>query len=356
MDAEFGLVYLRVPTWCPFRLQFYCNGHSWLACQLTAAGIDFAMADNAFVRVADWQRAQTLADALSPQDLHRVLDGYAAQCCPVLDVIGQSDHWSLMQVEYSTDLVFRSQAMLAPLYEQLARQAVLNVKAEHVATFLGHKITPQLAQEIGSRFATRIEGTCIKHRFGKSAIKMYDKFTLVLRLETTTNDVSSFKHHRKVEHRNGPATRDLAPVKKTIYSLPDLREILIGCNRRYLTFLSALDDFSAGARALDRLTTPRVVAGKTVKGINFFHPIEQRLLRALQRPAFNIAGIRRAHLLPVLDKLSPATVSRQLTRLRTLGLIKRISGTYRYYLTRLGRSAVAACCRLTEHTIIPALT
>jgi hypothetical protein len=275
---------------------------------VSAAGIDLAMADNAFVRIADWQRAQTLADALSPKDLHRVLDGYAAQCCPVLDVIGQSYHWSLMQVEYSTDLVFRSQAILAPLYEQLARQAVLAVKAEHVATFLGHKITPQLAQEIGSRFATRIEGTCIKHRFGKSAIKMYDKFPLVLRLETTTNDVSSFKHHRKVEHRKRPATRDLAPVKKTIYSLPDLREILLGCNRRYLTFLSALDDFSAGARALDRLTTPRVVAGKTVKGINFFHPIEQRLLRALQRPAFNIAGIRRAHLLPVLDKLSPATV------------------------------------------------
>jgi len=260
-----------------------------------------------------------------------------------------------MQVEYSTDLVFRSQAMLAPLYEQFARQAVLNVKAEHVATFLGHKITPQLAQEIGRRFATRIEGTCIKHRFGKSAIKMYDKFTLVLRLETTTNDVSSFKHHRKVEHRNGPATRDLAPVKKTIYSLPVLREILVGCNRRYLTFLSALDDFSAGARALDRLIRPRLAAGKTVKGINFFNPLEQRLLRALQRPAFNIAGIRRAHLLPVLDKLSPATISRQLTRLRTLGLIKRVSATYRYYLTRLGRSAVAACCRLTEQTIIPAL-
>ena len=111
----------------------------------------------------------------------------------------------------------------------------------------------------------------------------------------------------------------------TIYSLPDLREILLGCNRRYLTFLSALDDFSAGTRALDRLTTPHVVAGKTVKGINFFNPVEQRLLRVLQRPAFNIAGIRRAHLLPVLDKLSPATVTRQLSRLRTLGLIKRIT-------------------------------
>jgi hypothetical protein len=355
MDAELGLVYLRVPTWCPFRLQFYCNGHSWLGCRLAAAGIDFTMADNAFVRITDWPRAQAVADALSPEDLHRILDRYAAQCCPVLDVIGQSYHWSLMQVEYSTDLVFRSQAILTPLYQQLARQAVLSVKAEHVATFLGHKITPQLAQEVGSRFATRIEGTCIKHRFGKSAIKMYDKFALVLRLETTSNDVSAFKHYRKVEHRKGPASRALAPVKKTIYSLRDLRDILVGCNRRYLAFLSALDDFSGGVRALDRLTQPRCVNGKTIKGVNFFNPVEQRLLHALQRPAFNIAGIRRAHLLPVLDKLSPATVSRQLTRLRTLGLIKRIAGTYRYYLTRIGRRAIAACYHLTEHTIIPAL-
>ena len=26
----FGLCYLRVPTWAPFRLQFYCNGQNWL--------------------------------------------------------------------------------------------------------------------------------------------------------------------------------------------------------------------------------------------------------------------------------------------------------------------------------------
>jgi len=90
-----------------------------------------------------------------------------------------------MQVEHATALRFRSPAILKPLYEQLSRQAILTVKAEHVATFLCHKITPQLAQEIGSQFATRIEGTCVKHRFGKSSIKIYDKFGLVLRIETS---------------------------------------------------------------------------------------------------------------------------------------------------------------------------
>jgi hypothetical protein len=38
-----------------------------------------------------------------------------------------------------------------------------------------------------------------------------------------------------VEHREGPPTRELAPVKKSIYSPIDIREILLGCNPRDLT-------------------------------------------------------------------------------------------------------------------------
>src|ERR1700677_4123845 len=318
MDAAFGLVYLRVPTGCPFRLQFYCNGHNWLAGKLAAEGIGYSMADNAFTRIDDWARAQELADSLSPDALHRTLDGYAGQCCPVAAVFGQSYHWSLMQVEYATDLAFRSRASLSPLYDQLIRETVLSVKAEQVANFLGRQITPQLAQEIGSQFSTRIEGTCVKHRFGKASIKMYDKAAIVLRIETTTNDVSFFKHHRKVEHRDGSPTRALALVKKSIYSLIDLRDILRGCNYRFLAHLSALDDFSAGVRALDRLTKPRKVEEKTVKGINFFDPTDHALLHALQNPRANIAGIRRADLLPLLDQLSPARLSRKLRRLRDI--------------------------------------
>ena len=213
MDAEVGLCYLRVPTWCPFRLQFYCNGHSWLARKLTSEGIDFAMADNAFIRIDDFARAQNLADTLRPDDLHRLLDAYVKVCCPVVETFAQTYHWSLMQTEYSTDLVFNSEAALKPIYEQLSRQAIIAVKAETVSSFLGKKITPQLAQEIGSRLSTRFEGTCIKHRMGSASVKIYDKFGRVLRIETTTNDVAFFKHHRKVELKNGTETRELAPLK-----------------------------------------------------------------------------------------------------------------------------------------------
>jgi hypothetical protein len=41
--------------------------------------------------------------------------------------------------------------------------------------------------------------------------------------------------------------------------------------------------------------------------------------------------------------------------LRVLGLIKRVARSYRYYLTRLGRAAIAAACSLTQFQIVPAL-
>ena len=46
-------------------------------------------------------------------------------------------------------------------------------------------------------------------------------------------------------------------------SIPKLDAGLGGCNRRYLEYLSSLDDSSAGIRALDRLTRPRPVKGGT---------------------------------------------------------------------------------------------
>lgn len=356
IDDALGLCYLRVPTWAPFGLQFYCNGHSALAQSLKREGIDFAQADNAFLRIDDLPRAQALADALSPDVLHQRLDVYAQWLCPVLDVFGQSYHWSIRQIEYSTDLMFKSADILTPLYDSLSRQSVLAADAPRVASFLGKKITPVLAQEIGSRLSTRIEGRCIKHSMGAASVKVYDKFSRVLRIETTVNDVSFFKHHRKVEHRDGHSTRELAGLKKSIYSLIDLREILLGCNQRYLAFLGSLDDTSAGQRDLQRLSQPRVSinAEQTVKGLNFFNPMEQRLLQTLQHGEFNIHGLRRADLAAHVP-IPPSALSRQLARLRMLGLIKKVAHTYRYYLTRLGRSAIAAACSITRFNIVPAM-
>jgi len=126
------------------------------------------------------------------------------------------------------------------------------------------------------------------------------------------------------------------------------------CNQRFLAFLSSLDDPSAGERDLQRLSQPRVGTDPSVKGLNFFDVTEQTLLRTLQHGEFNIHGWRRADLLAYLQ-ITPWAMSRQLKRLRLLGLIKKVAHTYRYYLTRIGRAAIAAACSLTRFNIVPAM-
>ena len=84
-----------------------------------------------------------------------------------------------------------------------------------------------------------------------------------------------------------------------------------GRNRRYLDPLAALDDVSAGLRAPQRLTRPRTVGDRTVKGVNFFAPGDSALPHALQVPKVNSAGIRRGDLLPRLSMFSPGRLSRE---------------------------------------------
>jgi hypothetical protein len=163
IDVELGLVYLRVPTWAPFRLQFYCNGHSWLARQLTAKGIGFTAADNAFTRIDNWQRAQDLADRLSPDRLHLVLDRYATQCCPVLEVFRQSYHWSLMQVEYAT-------VRMVSGHPQLLRSRYAERTGSPIATLARASTISRAVSAPMPRAAPDIIATLPSRRFISAAI------------------------------------------------------------------------------------------------------------------------------------------------------------------------------------------
>jgi hypothetical protein len=84
------------------------------------------------------------------------------------------------------------QADLQAIYDRL-RAAIHTVKPDNIATFLGRKLNGNYQDEMGNRFNTRIEGTRIKHSMGPVSIKMYDKFRLILRIETTVVNVSFFK-------------------------------------------------------------------------------------------------------------------------------------------------------------------
>jgi hypothetical protein len=237
LDEDLGLMYVRVPTWLPCRLQIYFNGHHALARQLRQAGIDCQMEDNAFVHIADWPKAQELADAFAVERWEAKFHALARRFCPVAETFRGGYYSTVMQVEYALDLVFQNRATLAPLYEEISRQAVLAVRVGDLARFWGKHYSPEA--EAQSDFKTLVEGTRIKHALGRQALKMYDKGR-VLRLEATSNDITFFRHHRKVVHRDGREEYKNAALKKSIYSLSDVRPILHAACLRYLDFIGTL--------------------------------------------------------------------------------------------------------------------
>jgi len=352
---DLGLCYLRVPTWAPFRLQFYFNGHHYLSSLLQRKGFSYRLLDNAFVDTEDFEKAQQLSDALPVKLLHRRLDQVAKEFCPVLRHFPSGYHWTLMQVEYATDVAFKFQRDLGPLYETIVRTAIHTVKPEQVATFLGRKLHGTYQGEIGNDFHTRIEGTRIKHHMGRVSIKMYDKQGIILRIETTVNDVSFFKHHRKVEHRDGTWEMKEAPLKKSIYSLPVLRELMEAANRRYLEFVSAIEEPTVGIKNLEKISEPASDGQRTYRGFNLFHGQDLKLFEGMVRGEFNIRGFQNRSFRTIMPDQSGFQVSRMFKRLRMHGLIKKTRGTYKYYLTRLGQKVANTALKLRTLFIIPSL-
>jgi hypothetical protein len=170
---------------------------------------------------------------------------------------------------------------------------------------------------MGNRYNVRIEGTRVRHSMGMASIKMYDKFGHILRIETTTKDISFFKHYREVEQRNGESVMKFAPMKKTIYSLAPLQELLLAANRRYLEFLSAIDDPSNGINKLNKITRTVHEEARSYRGFNFFDRDHKALFLALARGEFTISGVQKARSLPPIQQRPNVANSTQASRART---------------------------------------
>jgi hypothetical protein len=54
---------------------------------------------------------------------------------------------------------------------------------------------------------------------GPTSIKTYDKLGIALRIETTSNDVTFFKHFRDVKQADGSIVNKIASTRKSIYRI-----------------------------------------------------------------------------------------------------------------------------------------
>lgn len=356
LDKEFGLCHLRIPTYLPFRLQFVFNGHNYLSSKLNKARIKHHMDDNSFDDLSNFIKANKLSSAFRVEDLHKFLNVLTERFIPFLKPTNQSYRWTIAQAEFSTDILFSDPKQLVSIYEQLSRNCIHSVKPNNITTFFSRKLTARLKQDVGNSFNTTIQGSRIKHRMGVNTIKMYNKGTNILRIETTVNDITQFRVYRDVLTRNGQKVKKWANMKKSIYSLYQLAKLCRSANNRYLDFIAPFDDYSDGINNLDKLSKKVNHNDRSYKGFNFFDPDDSKVLLALCSGELNINGFRNKTLRCLLKhSLSSSKISRILKRLHLHRLIKKVKNTYKYYVTQFGKTVLATAHMIKELKIIPAL-
>ncbi|MCI9153134.1 MarR family transcriptional regulator [Lachnospiraceae bacterium] len=190
---------------------------------------------------------------------------------------------------------------------------------------------------------------------GDVSIKMYDKFGCVLRIESTCNDIGTFRVKRKVEHKDGSSTEQKAPLKKSIYSLYQLFTIMNAANYRYLEFISGFDGHSGGNGNLTKATEAVKEKGRSYRGLNFFSERDLKVLEVISRDEYITFGMQGKDIRRHLEDISPSAMSRIFKRLRLHGIIERMEGTYKYFAAAYGKEIIAAGLTVRNLVLIPAL-
>lgn len=364
LDPQFGLMSIRIQTWFPFTIQVYVNGHHWLARQLHDKGIGFVQQDNAFTNLDNPSKAQKIADRFPHLPWVTILGRWAKLVNPLLRTqpwLGRKGyHWVIDQAEFSSDLLFCSRDALRPVYAKLLDHACLQFSAQDILTFLGRRLHARFDGEVLTDCKKdRWPGARIKHRVKNNWLKMYDKFGLILRIETVINQPYEFRVRRR-RTRQGRAQMAWCPMNKGVSNFYRYHEVAAASNRRYLDALAMVDAPSAAQSQLDRVSQPVGDDKRRHRGLNLLHPEECRLFLAVMRGEHLLNGFRNRDVVACLYDQAPADtqekrrrmcrVSRLLRLLHAHGLIAKVQHTHRYHVTALGQSLLSSVIQLRHQT------
>jgi hypothetical protein len=207
LHPEFGLCYVRIQTWFPFSVRVGLNGRRWLAQQLSNRGVAFTQRGNLLTNVADVELAQRLLDEQPRVDWPAALRDLVRPVHPLWDYFHEQVHtplyWMTEQSEWATDYVFRCPDDLATWYPRWVRHGIEALSCKDVLRYLGKKVPNNgygsCSGEAKIDLRTRPEGTRLKFWYRTNSLKIYDKETVALRVETTVNAPSGFQVFRSKE-------------------------------------------------------------------------------------------------------------------------------------------------------------
>jgi hypothetical protein len=359
MDREFGLMHIRLQTWLPFIIQVYVNGHDWLAKQMDKKKLKYDKLENAFLKISDYEKAQEIADSFSKIGWVKKLTALSRRVNPLFQTIlkGMDYYWVCDQVEYSTDLVFTDRPALESLYQNMQKHSSVCIQAEDILKLLGKKLDSRFRGEVGSIFKNRLPFTRVKHVAKENWIKMYDKFGIILRVETVINNPYMFKIRRR-GIVNGKARVAWYPMTKGICNLYRFAELGYSANRRYLEMMEGIIDPQASFEKISKLCNPAFNGASRYRGLNPLKETDLKLIKVMNRGEYSIYGFKSCDIGKALGieysediierRRQIARVTRILKLFHAHGLIAKIQNTRRYRITKYGTEMMSSILYLHD--------
>jgi hypothetical protein len=223
-DEVLGPIALCVGSFLPFSITYYLNGHHFIERQLQRAGVQFRKDDNAFLWVADAQALQAAADRLSPQLIRQQLDHWTWVVGPKFSqkdraAINLIRHYSLQQIEYCRNFIFRRNSPIHKLFERSCDLGLFRLTADKLSQVFGFRLHRRIRGKLASVLERTDHGHHVLRACGKNAVlRMYEKFSTFLRLEVLSNNLKDFG------------------MKKSLDNLEAVRQILATTTDRFAQF------------------------------------------------------------------------------------------------------------------------
>src|SRR6201993_3207128 len=135
---------------------------------------------------------------------------------------------------------FEQAQQLQKLYPKFLRHAISTFQSPDVLRFLGRKVTKSTGGprtnfqgEVNSRLQHRVEGVRIRHTLNANSLKMYDKESRVLRVETTIVAPKEFRIYRAKEGQPKGQKR-CRVLRKGVCDMYRCAQLSRAANQRYL--------------------------------------------------------------------------------------------------------------------------
>jgi len=331
-DQVLGPIALCVGSFLPFSITYYLNGHHFIEQRLRAAGIQFRKNDNAFLSAADAQALQAAADALSAQLIRTRLDYWTLIVGPKFSkkdrqAINLGRYYSLQQVEYCRNLIFRRNFPIHKLFERSCDLGLLRLSADRISQIFGWRLHKRIGGKLTSVLERTEHGHHVLRAYAKNGVmRMYEKFSTFLRLEALSNNLRDFG------------------LNKGLDNLDDVRRILAAVTDRFAAFEALALDVHVEFPLFQRLALPIPRGAAKIPGIKLHDTRLLRLMEVLLHSGTTVLGWRTADIHQAIlasfgltaDSYSITQLRYDLRKLKAHGLLQRDGRRYAYRLTDKG--------------------